>query len=98
MAVLKHLLTGILVCCALQMQAQIIKQKNNAEALYNQAVQETKQKHYDKAISLSQQALKAQPDFIDQQLLLARLYMLTKQYDLSRKYIKEVLVKNPRYR
>lgn len=98
MAVLKHLLTGILVCWALQMQAQIIKQKNNAEALYDQAVQETKLQHYDKAISLSQQALKAQPDFIDQQLLLARLYLLTKQYDLSRKYVKEVLLKNPRYR
>lgn len=98
MAVLKHLFTGILLCCAMQTQAQIFKQKNNAEALYNQALQETKQQHYDKAIRLSQEALKAQPDFIDQQLLLARLYMLTKQYDLSRKYIKEVLAKNPHYR
>ncbi|SEW41025.1 tetratricopeptide repeat protein [Chitinophaga arvensicola] len=98
MAVLKHLLTGILVCLAMQTQAQIFKQKNNAEALYEQALQETKQQHYDKAIALSQQALKAQPDFIDQQLLLARLYMLTKQYDLSRKYVKEVLAKNPQYR
>jgi tetratricopeptide (TPR) repeat protein len=98
MAVLKHLLTGIVVCWAMQTQAQIFKPKNNAEALYNQAVAETKQQHYEKAISLSREALQQQPDFIDQQLLLARLYMLTKQYDLSRKYVKEVLAKNPRYR
>ncbi|MBO9729973.1 MAG: tetratricopeptide repeat protein [Chitinophaga sp.] len=98
MAVLKHLFTGIVVCLALQTQAQVFKQKDNAEALYNQAVAETKQQHYDKAIALSQQALQQQPDFIDQQLLLARLYMLTKQYDLSRKYVKAVLTKNPRYR
>jgi len=98
MAVLKHLLTGIIVCLAIQTQAQIFKPKTNPEALYNQAVQETKQQHYDKAITLSKQALQEQPDFIDQQLLLARLYLLTKQYDLSRKYIKEVLAKNPKYR
>lgn len=98
MAVLKHLLTGIVVCLALQTQAQVFKQKDNAEALYDQAVAATKQQRYEKAIDLSKQALKQQPDFIDQQLLLARLYMLTKQYDLSRKYFKEVLTKNPRYR
>ena len=98
MAVLKQLLTGIVMCCALQTQAQLSKGKDNAESLYSQAVQETKQEHYDKAISLSKQALEKQPDFIDQQLLLARLYMLTKQYDLSRKYFKAVLAKNPRYR
>ncbi|PSL46212.1 YaiO family outer membrane protein [Chitinophaga niastensis] len=98
MAVLKHLLSGIMLCLALQTQAQVFKQTMNAEELYNLAVQETKQQHYDKAITLSRQALAAQPDFIDQQLLLARLYLLTKQYDLSRKYIKQVLAKNPKYR
>ncbi|WP_160718014.1 tetratricopeptide repeat protein [Chitinophaga solisilvae] len=98
MAVLKHLLSCFIVCVTLQAQAQIFKQKTNPEALYNQAVQETKQGHYGKAIELSRQALAAQPDFIDQELLLGRLYMLTKQYDLSRKYIKQVLMKNPTYR
>ncbi|ASZ12542.1 tetratricopeptide repeat protein [Chitinophaga pendula] len=98
MTVLKYLLSGLLICLISQVQAQIFKQKNNAEALYEQALQETKQQHYEKAIALSRQALKEQPDFIDQELLLARLYMLTKQYDLSRQYIRKVLTKNPRYR
>ena len=66
MAVLKQLLTGIVMCCALQTQAQLSKGKDNAESLYNQAVQETKQEHYDKAISLSKQTLEKQPDFIRQ--------------------------------
>lgn len=98
MAVLKHLVSCFLVCMTLQMQAQIFKQKQNPEELYNQAVQETKQQHYAKAIELSKQALAVQPDFIDQQLLLARLYLLTKQYDPARKYVRQVLAKNPRYR
>ncbi|MFY0255042.1 tetratricopeptide repeat protein [Chitinophaga sp. 30R24] len=98
MAVLKQLLTGIILCWTIQTQAQIFKPKNNAETLYEQALQETKLQHYSKAITLSKQALQEQPGFIDQQLLLGRLYLLTRQYDLARKYVKEVLAKNPRYR
>ncbi|MBV7531452.1 tetratricopeptide repeat protein [Chitinophaga sp. sic0106] len=91
----------LLVCFAIEAQGQIInlrKRKNKSEEYYNQAVAETKQQHYAKAIELSKKALADEPDFIDQELLLARLYMLTKQYDLSRKYIKQVLDKNPKYK
>ena len=59
MAVLKQLLTGIVMCCALQTQARLSKGKDSAESLYSQAVQETKQEHYDKGDHHEVEAAKA---------------------------------------
>lgn len=98
MTVLKSLLSVMLLCTTLQVSAQLFQHKAPPEELYKQAVQEARQQHYNKAIELSQQALAAQPDFIDQQLLLGKLYLQTRQYDNARKYIRQVLAKNPRYR
>lgn len=98
MTVLKSLMSMMLLCTALQLSAQIFQHKATPEELYKQAVREARQQHYDKAIELSQQALSRQPDFIDQQLLLGKLYLQTKQYDNARKYIQQVLTKNARYR
>jgi cellulose synthase operon protein C len=98
MSLFKYILSGIVLCCSLQVQAQIFKKEKNADELYTEAVKETKLNHYQKAIQLSKEALEKRPDFIDQQLLLGRLYMLTGNTNLARKYIKEVLAKDPKYR
>jgi YaiO family outer membrane protein len=95
---MKYILFGALLCLSLQTQAQLFKKGKDADDLYNEAVQETKQQHYQKAIELSKQALDKRSDFIDQELLLGRLYLLTGNYELARKYVKVVLAKNPLYR
>ncbi|HEU4552508.1 MAG TPA: tetratricopeptide repeat protein [Chitinophaga sp.] len=96
---IKYLLPVVLLCSCLQAAAQIFGNKGkDAEALYNEAVQQTKQQHYQRAIELSKQALARQPDMVDQQLLLGRLYMLTGQNNLARRYIKQVIGASPRYR
>ncbi|RAJ82050.1 YaiO family outer membrane protein [Chitinophaga dinghuensis] len=95
----KYVIPVVLLCFAMEAQGQILKQrKTNAESYYSDAVKETNLQHYDKAIELAYKALDAQSDYIDTELLLARLYMLTKQYDLSRKYVRRVLQKNPKYK
>ncbi|HJT75201.1 MAG TPA: tetratricopeptide repeat protein, partial [Chitinophaga sp.] len=98
MSSLKYILSGALLCFSIRMQAQVFKKSKDADQLYNEAVKETKQQHYAKAIALSKEALALRPDFTDQELLLGRLYMLTGQSSLARKYIKEVLAKDPHYR
>ena len=98
MFVFKYMLFGAVLCLSLQTQAQLFKKEKDADELYNEAVQETKQQHYQKAIQLSQQALAKRSNFTDQELLLGRLYLLTGNYELARKYVKKVLEKDPLYK
>ncbi|MET6997998.1 tetratricopeptide repeat protein [Chitinophaga defluvii] len=98
LSVFKSILLAFCVCASLQIQAQVFRQKANAEELYNEAVKETRLGHYDKALTLVNQGLKKQPDDIDMQLLLGRLYMLTGNNEAARKQVKKVLTKAPRYR
>lgn len=98
MSVLKYILFSAVLCLSLQTQAQLFKKGKDADDLYNEAVQETKQQHYQKAIQLSLQALEKRPGFTDQELLLGRLYLLTGNYELARKYVKKVLEKDPLYK
>jgi len=98
MSVFKYILFGAVLCLSLQTKAQLFKKGKDADDLYNEALQETKQQHYQKAIQLSQQALEKRSDFTDQELLLGRLYLLTHNYELARKYVKKVLEKDPLYR
>lgn len=98
MSLFKYLiLSGAVLCCSLQVQAQIFNKGKDPDALYEQAVKETRLNHYNKAIQLSKEALQQRPDFTEQELLLGRLYMLTGKTELARKYIKQVLAKEPRY-
>ncbi|GAA3925568.1 tetratricopeptide repeat protein [Chitinophaga oryziterrae] len=98
MSVFKYILFSAVLCLSLQTQAQLFKKGKDADDLYNEAVQETKQQHYQKAIQLSLQALEKRPDFTDQELLLGRLYLLTGNYEPARKYVKKVLEKDPLYK
>lgn len=95
-----YLLMGIFLLCAATVQGQIFNTKKNKDAdeLYNEAVQATRAGQYQKAITLSQQALKVRPDFVDQELLLGRLYMLTGNYPAARQFVHKVIQKSPNYR
>ncbi|QHS63011.1 tetratricopeptide repeat protein [Chitinophaga agri] len=98
MSLFKYILSGTVLCCSLQVHAQLFNKGKDADELYNEAVKETKLNHYQKAIQLSKEALQKRPDFVDQQLLLGRLYMLTGNNDLARKHVRDVIVKAPRYK
>ncbi len=89
------LLMGCFLLCAAFAQAQIFNTKKNKDAdeLYNEAVQATRAGKYKEAIALSQQALRVRPDFVDQELLLGRLYMLTGNYPGARQYVHKVIEK-----
>lgn len=97
MSLFKYILSGTVLCFSLQAQAQIFNKEKNADELYEEAVKETRLNHYQKAIQLSKEALEKRPDFTDQELLLGRLYMLTGNTTLARRYVKQVLVKAPTY-
>lgn len=97
MSLFKYILSGAVLCLSLQVQAQIFSKGKDADELYEEAVKETRLNHYDKAIQLSKEALQKRPDFTDQELLLGRLYMLTGNTQLARRYVKQVLAKAPAY-
>lgn len=97
MSLFKYILSGTVLCLSLQVQAQIFSKGKDADELYEEAVKETRLNHYEKAIQLSKEALQKRPDFTDQELLLGRLYMLTGNTQLARRYVKQVLAKAPTY-
>jgi YaiO family outer membrane protein len=97
MSLFKYILSVTLLCFSLQAEAQIFNKGKDADELYEEAVKETRLNHYQKAIQLSKEALQKRPDFTDQELLLGRLYMLTGNTELARRYVKQVLVKAPAY-
>ncbi|SKA44094.1 outer membrane protein, YaiO family [Chitinophaga eiseniae] len=96
--VLKYVFLIAATVAVLPAMAQNNRKSRAAETLYDDAVKATRAKQYPEAIRLSRQALDLQPDFVDQQLLLGRLYQLTNQHDSARKYIRQVLTTAPRYR
>lgn len=90
----------VLVALATSMpdaQGQWFRKKDNADELYEQAVRETNNKNYRRAIELSQEALRQRPDFTDMELLLGRLYMLTGDWGAARQHVGNVLKKDPKY-
>ncbi|PSL31920.1 YaiO family outer membrane protein [Chitinophaga ginsengisoli] len=97
MSLFKYILSVTVLGFSLQAQAQIFNKEKNADELYEEAVKETRLNHYQKAIQLSKEALQKRPDFTDQELLLGRLYMLTGNTDLARRYVKKVLAEAPTY-
>ncbi|MCK7554657.1 tetratricopeptide repeat protein [Chitinophaga sedimenti] len=98
MASFRYILFASILLMGLRAQAQLFRKGGDADALYEQAVQETKNRNYQKAIELSKQALAKRPDFTDQQLLLGRLYMLTGDNKQARQQVSAVILKAPRYR
>ncbi|SFD03488.1 outer membrane protein, YaiO family [Chitinophaga sp. CF118] len=98
MFVFKYILVVSVLCFSLQTQAQLFKKGKDADDLYNEAVKETNLQHYQKAIQLSKEALNRRADFTDQELLLGKLYLLTGNKAMARKYVKKVLEKDPLYR
>ncbi|WP_343746625.1 tetratricopeptide repeat protein [Chitinophaga sp.] len=97
-SVLKYVLLITATAAVLPGMAQNKNKGRAAEPVYDDAVKAMRARQYPEAIRLSRQALDLQPDFVDQQLLLGRLYQLTGQHDSARKYIRQVLTTAPRYR
>jgi YaiO family outer membrane protein len=74
----------------------IYAQKVSADELLSQALTETNvNKNYEQAIQLAKQGLKISPDYLDFNLLLGRLYMLTEKYDDAIQELDKVLIKHP---
>lgn len=96
----RYVLFLLLAITSVNAQAQLFQKKNitQAEELYDQAVKETRAGRYQKAIALGKQALGKHPEFLDQQLLMGRLYMLTGNYPEARRYVQLVISKSPKYR
>lgn len=93
---LKYSAICLFVTLATTLNAQNLF-KNQADEYYSQAIQQTQAKHYPKAILLAKEALNQRNNFSDAQILLAKLYMLTKQNNLALKQVKDVLEREPRY-
>lgn len=92
------LIVGILLLCGISSaQSQWFRSKDNADELYEQAVQLTNQKNYNRAIAVAKEGLSQRPEFTDLELLLGRVYMLTGQWDLARKHVDNVLKNDEKY-
>jgi tetratricopeptide (TPR) repeat protein len=72
--------------------------KGDVDEIYEEAVRQTERKNYPKAIELAKKAVERYPNNVDYNLLLGRLYVLTRDYKRARPYIIKVLDKSPKYR
>ncbi len=72
--------------------------KSDVDELYEEAVRQTERKNYPKAIELARRAVDRYPNNVDYNLLLGRLYVLTRQYKSARPYVIKVLDRAPKYR
>ncbi len=89
------------IFCSTEMSAQLLNAnvvKTDVDELYDEALKNTERGNYNKAIELTRRALDRYPNNVDYNLLLGRLYILTKQYKAARPYIIKVLDRSPRYR
>lgn len=72
--------------------------KGDVDEVYEEAVRQTERKNYPRAIELAKKAVDRYPNNVDYNLLLGRLYILTRDYKRARPYIIKVLDKSPKYR
>ena len=72
--------------------------KNTEEVTYKQALLETNRQNYPQAIILANKAVNESPRNADYNLLLGKLYIITKQYSLAKLYITKVIDRSPKYR
>lgn len=72
--------------------------KGDVDELYEEALRQTERKNYTKAIELARKAVDRYPNNVDYNLLLGRLYVITRQYKLARPYVIKVLDRAPKYR
>jgi YaiO family outer membrane protein len=88
----------IILTCLFFLGVQISNgQKINTDSLLQKAYESLKEKQYDSALKQAHIGLKASPEYLDFQVVLGRVYQLTKQQDSARIYLNNVLNKNTAY-
>lgn len=78
--------------------AQWLKKTESSDDLYKQAKKEIEAKHYQRAVSLLDQAVDISPRNLDIHLLLGRAYGLAGKTDSARIELNYVIEKNPKYK
>ncbi|MBP1641213.1 MAG: yaiO [Bacteroidetes bacterium] len=82
---------------ALPSLQNVCAQRNNADSLLMVARQAANSGNREEALRACQTVVKNHPDYWDARLLLARIYLWNKEYDLARPHIKAVMDTNPNY-
>lgn len=81
---------------AILMSSAAYAQKISSDELLKQALLETNEKqNYEAAIKLAKQGLEVSPNYLDIEILLGRLYLLTRKYEEAVVTLKRVLAKHP---
>ncbi len=91
----------ILTLGSTDVSAQLLNaniRKSDVDEIYEEAVRQTERKNYTKAIELARKAVDRYPNNVDYNLLLGRLYVLTRQYKSARPYVIKVMDRAPKYR
>lgn len=97
----KSLFSAVLLLLPFAAPAQFFNasmRRNAEEETYKQAQHETRQQNYAKAIELAKKAVDENPRNMDYNLLLGRLYIMTKQYAQARPLVVKVLDRSPKYK
>lgn len=81
---------------AILISSSAYAQKVSSDELLKQALVETNEKqNYTEAIKLAKQGLEVSPNYLDIEILLGRLYLLTGRYEEAATTLKKVLDKHP---
>jgi cellulose synthase operon protein C len=97
-SIVKPVLTVLLLCVCVTAEAQWLKKTESSDDLYKEAKKEIDLKHYQRAVSLLDQAVNISPKNLDIHLMLGRAFGLAGKIDSARQELNYVIQKNPKYR
>jgi len=95
---LKPVLLVLLIFLCAGADAQWLKKSESSDDLYKEAKKEIELKHYQRAVSLCDQAVEISPRNLDIHLLLGRSFALAGKVDSARLELNYVIQKNPKYK
>jgi YaiO family outer membrane protein len=89
----------VILCMELffSLQQSVCAQRQNADSLFMVARQAANSGNREVALRTCQAIVKDYPDYCDARLLMARIYLWNKEYDLARPQIKMVMDAKPNY-
>ncbi len=94
----KSVLTVLLFMLCASANAQWLKKTESSDDLYKEAKKEIEAKHYQRAVSLLDQAVDISPRNLDIHLLLGKAFGLAGKVDSARRELNYVIEKNPKYK
>ncbi len=94
----KSVLIVLLVLLCGKASAQWLKKTESSDDLYKEAKKEIEAKHYQRAVSLLDQAVDISPRNLDIHLMLGRAFALAGKTDSARLELNYVIQKNPKYK